>query len=60
MPPPTAIMVYEKTGRHGAAVTRAVGVGLVMLAGLFVLGSVLLGPGGSAHHHDALRLLVGA
>ena len=37
----TAIMVYEKTGRRGAAVTRAIGVGLIMLGGLFVLGSVL-------------------
>ena len=45
----TAIMVYEKTGRHGAAATRAIGVGLIRLGALFVLGSVLDASG--AHHH---------
>ena len=42
-------MVYEKTGRHGAAVTRAIGGGLIMLGGPFVLGTVLDDPSG--HHH---------
>jgi hypothetical protein len=28
----TAVMVYEKTGRHGAAVTPVVGVGLLLLS----------------------------
>jgi predicted metal-binding membrane protein len=46
----TAVMVYEKTGRHGALLSRWVGVALITLAGLFVLGSVLVGPGGGHQH----------
>jgi predicted metal-binding membrane protein len=33
----TAVMVYEKTGRHGAAVTRVVGVALLGLAAVAFL-----------------------
>ena len=30
----TAVMVYEKTGRHGPLLSPAVGVGLLLLAAL--------------------------
>jgi predicted metal-binding membrane protein len=47
----TAVMVYEKTGRHGAALARGTGLALITLAGLFVIGSVLVGAAGVPHHH---------
>jgi predicted metal-binding membrane protein len=46
----TLIMLYEKTGRHGAAATRVVGLGLIALAGLFVLGGLLVESTGADHH----------
>jgi predicted metal-binding membrane protein len=45
----TAVMFYEKTGRHGAMFARYLGVGLLTIGGLAVLTGLLVAPAGHVH-----------
>ena len=46
----TAVMVYEKVGRHGKALTPAVGIVLITLGGILLIGALLVDPAGGGHH----------